>query len=103
MIIQTLLFVCLVVNPNIEDQRYLFILVSIKKKINIVKIKTNSQEIHYETCRHTILKTRWERIFLLYDTKKVEDENPILKKCLEYAYVRVHFQIFIIVVTFLAL
>ena len=40
-----------VINPNLEDQKYLSILTSLKKKINITKIRTNSHELHYET-RH---------------------------------------------------
>jgi hypothetical protein len=34
--------------PNLEDQRYLSILRSVKKKINITKIRTNSHELHSE-------------------------------------------------------
>ena len=35
-----------VFNPNMGDQTYLSILTSLKKKINISKIGTNSHEIH---------------------------------------------------------
>ena len=38
-----------IVNPNLEDQNYLSILMSSKKKINIVKIRMNSHELHSET------------------------------------------------------
>jgi hypothetical protein len=31
-----------VINPNLEDQNYLSVLTSVKKKINIAKIRTNS-------------------------------------------------------------
>jgi hypothetical protein len=31
-----------VINPNLEDQNYLFVLPSVKKKISIAKIRTNS-------------------------------------------------------------
>ena len=48
-----------VVNPNLEDQNYLSILRSAKKKINIAKI-INCHELHSETGRLTILKTRWD-------------------------------------------
>jgi hypothetical protein len=35
-----------VINPNLEDQNYLFVLPSVNKKIIIVKIRTNSHELH---------------------------------------------------------
>jgi hypothetical protein len=38
-----------VFNPNLEDQNYLSILPSVKKKISIAKIRTNSHELHSET------------------------------------------------------
>jgi hypothetical protein len=37
------------VNPNLEDQKYISLLKSAKKKINIAKIRTNSNELHSET------------------------------------------------------
>jgi hypothetical protein len=59
-----------VVNPNLEDQNYLSILRSAKKKINIAKIRTNSHELHSETWHWTTPKTSWdERICHLCDTK----------------------------------
>jgi hypothetical protein len=38
-----------VINPNLEDQKYLSVLPSVMKKISIAKIRTNSHEIHSET------------------------------------------------------
>jgi hypothetical protein len=38
-----------VINPNLEDQKYLSILTRAKKKINIAKIRTNSYALHSET------------------------------------------------------
>jgi hypothetical protein len=38
-----------VVNPNLEDQKYLLVLNSTKKKISIAKIQTNSHKIHSKT------------------------------------------------------
>jgi hypothetical protein len=38
-----------VINPNLEDQNYLSVFPSVKKKISIVKIRTNSHELHSET------------------------------------------------------
>jgi hypothetical protein len=65
-----------VINPNLEDQNYLFVLPSVKKKISIAKIRTNSHELHSETGHWSIPKTPWdERVCHLCDTKKVEDEN----------------------------
>jgi len=40
-----------VINPTLEDQKYLSILTGSKKKINIAKIRTNSHELHSETGR----------------------------------------------------
>jgi len=66
-----------VVNPNLEDRKYLFVLTSVKKII--AKIKTNSYELHRDTGGWKIPKTPWhERIFHLCDTKNVEDENHFL-------------------------
>jgi hypothetical protein len=46
-----------VINANMEDQNFLFVLTSIKKKISIAKIRTNSHELHSETERCSIPKT----------------------------------------------
>jgi hypothetical protein len=63
-----------VINPNLEDQNYLYILPSVKKKISIAKIRTNSHELHSEFGRWSIPKTPWdESVCHLCDTKKVED------------------------------
>ena len=43
-----------VINPNLEDQKYLFGLTSSKKNINIAKIRTNSHELHSETGRWVV-------------------------------------------------
>ena len=40
-----------VINPNLQDQNYLFVLPSVKKEINIAKIRTNSHELHSESGR----------------------------------------------------
>ena len=40
-----------VINPNMEDQKYLSTLTSSKKKVNLAKIRTNSHELHRETGR----------------------------------------------------
>jgi len=48
-----------VINPNLEDQKYLLVLTSTKKTINIAKIRMNSHELHSETGSWTIPKTPW--------------------------------------------
>ena len=35
-----------VINPNLEDQTYLFVLPSVKKKLSIARIRTNSHQLH---------------------------------------------------------
>ena len=65
-----------VINPNLEDQNYLSVLPSVKKKISFAKIRTNSHELHSETRRWSIPKMPWdERVCHLCDAKKVEDEK----------------------------
>ena len=49
-----------VINPNLEDQNYLYVLTSVKKKISIAKIRTNSQKLHKETRLWSIPKTPWD-------------------------------------------
>jgi hypothetical protein len=82
-----------VINFNLEDQNYLSVLPSVKKKIRIAKIQINSHELHSETWRWLIPKTPWnERVCHLCDTKKVEDENHFLLDCPVYTLIRSHFQ-----------
>jgi hypothetical protein len=70
------------INPNLEDQTYLFVLPSVKKKISIANIRTNSHELHSETRRWSIPKIPCdERVCHLCDTKKVEDEKNRLLYC----------------------
>jgi hypothetical protein len=56
-----------VINPNLEDQKYLFVLTSVKKKINIAKIRTNSHELHSEIGHWTIPKM-WVKEFVIFVT-----------------------------------
>ena len=82
-----------VVNPNLEYQKYIFVLTSVKRKINIVKIMTNSHELHSEIGCWTIPKTSWVEIIChICDIKKVEDENNFLLDCPTYTHIRCHFQ-----------
>jgi hypothetical protein len=82
-----------VINPNLEDQNYLFALTSVKKKISIAKIRTNSHELHSEIGCWSNPKTPWdEGIGHLCDTEKVEDENHFILDCPTYAQIRSQFQ-----------
>jgi hypothetical protein len=92
-----------VINPNLEDQKYLSVITSLKKKINIAKIRMNSHELHSETGCWTIPKTSWdERICHLCDTKKVEDEKHFLLECPAcMPTLDLNFKIFVTISTFL--
>jgi hypothetical protein len=82
-----------VINPNLEDQNYLSVFPSVKKKISISKIRTNSHELHSETGHWSIHKMpQDERVCHLCDTKKVEDEKHFLLDCPTYTHIRYHFQ-----------
>ena len=81
-----------VINPNLEDHKYLLVVTSSLKKINITKIRTNSHELHSETGHWYIPKTPWaERVFHLCESMSVEDENHFLLECLAYTYIRSEF------------
>jgi hypothetical protein len=43
-----------VINSNLEDQNYFSVLPSVKKKISIAKIRTNSHKFHSEIGRWSI-------------------------------------------------
>ena len=43
-----------VINPNLEDHKYLLVVTSSLKKINIDKIRMNSHELHSETGRELV-------------------------------------------------
>ena len=68
-----------VIKPTLEDKKYIYVLTSSKKKINISKIRTNSHELHSETGRWTVPKTPWvERIYHLYENMNIDDGNHFL-------------------------
>ena len=48
-----------VINPNLEYQKYLLVVSSAWKKINIAKIRMNSHDIHSETRCWSIPKIPW--------------------------------------------
>ena len=80
------------INPNLEDQKYLSVVTSSWKKINIAKIRTNSHELHSKIGRWSILKTPWEEMVChLCESMSVEDENQFLLECLSYTHIRSEF------------
>ena len=82
-----------VVNPNLEDQKYFFVLTSVKKRINIAKIRTNSHVLHSEIGCWAIPKTPWQEIIChLCDTKRVEYEKHFLLEFPVYTQIRSQFQ-----------
>ena len=81
-----------VINHNLEDHKYILEVTSSQEKINIVKIRTNSHELHSETGRWYIPKTPWEeRVFHLCESMSIEDENHFLLECLAYTHIRHEF------------
>ena len=81
-----------VINPTVEDQKYLSALTSSKKKINIAKIRTNSYELHSETSRWIVPKTPWmERIYHLCENMNIDNENHFLLECPAYNHIRAQF------------
>ena len=81
------------INHNLEDQNYLFVLTSIKKKIHIAKIRMNSHELHREIGRRTFHKTSWaESIYHLCETMSIEDKKHFFLDCPIYTHTRSQFQ-----------
>ena len=82
-----------VINHTPKDQKYIFGIATIKDKINILKIRTNSHKLQSETRCWTIPKMSWhERIFNLCDNRKVENKKHVLLKCPMYSHIRSQFQ-----------
>ena len=78
-----------VINPNLEDQKYLSTLTSSKKNINISKIKNKSHELHNEKGRRKFTKKPWEeRIFQLYESMSIEDEPHFLLEFPMYTHIQ---------------
>ena len=60
-----------VINPNLVDQKYLSVVTSSWKKLNIAKIRMNSHELHSETGRWSIPKTTWaKKVFHLCESER---------------------------------
>lgn len=65
-----------VINPNLENQNYIFVLTSTKKKMKISKIRTSSHELQSEMTCWCIPKTPWdERVGHICNTERVQDEK----------------------------
>ena len=81
-----------VINPTLEDQKYLLALTSSNKKNNIAKIRMNSHELHSETSCWAVPKTPWvDRICHLCENMNIEDENHFLLECPAYTHIRSQF------------
>ena len=81
-----------VINPTLEDQKYLFVFNQFKEKTNIAKIIPNSHELHSETGHWEVLKTPWEeRICHLCVNMNIEDENHSVLECPAYTHIRSQF------------
>ena len=76
-----------------EDQKYLSIVTSSRKKINITKIRMNSHELHSETRHWFIPKTpSVERVCHMCESMSIaEDENHFLLERLAYTHIRSEF------------
>ena len=78
-----------VINLNLEDQKYLSIVTSLRKKINIAKIKTNGHELHSGIGHWSIPKIPCAKMGChLCESMSLEDENHFLLECLSYTYIR---------------
>ena len=74
---------------HLDIREDLLLVTSSRKKINIAKIRMNSNELQRETESWYIPKTPWtERVFHLCESLSVEDENHFLLKCPAYTHIR---------------
>ena len=81
-----------VINPTLEDQKYIYVLTSSNKKTNKSKISTNSHQLHSETGHWIVPKTPWvERICRLCEKMNIEDDNHFLLECPAYIHIRSQF------------
>ena len=83
-----------VINPTLDNQNYLSVLINTKKKMKIARITTHSHELRSETRKWSTPKTLWEdRICHIFDTKKVEDEKHFFLYFSTLAHIRSQFPI----------
>ena len=85
-----------VINPTLEDQKYLCV-------INIAKIRTNSNELHSEIGPWADPKTPWvEMIYHICENMNIEDEKHFLLECPRHTHIRSQFHNLCCNMTFLA-
>jgi len=73
------------------------------KQLRLLKIRTNSHELHSETGHWVVPKTPWlERICHLFENRNIEDENHFLLECPSATTLDLNFKIFAATLTFLA-
>ena len=71
-----------VIKPTLDNQNYLSVSLSNKKKMNIPKIRTNSHDLWSETRRWSIPKAPWNyRISRIFYSRQVEGEKHFLLDC----------------------
>ena len=75
-----------------EYWRYLSVITTSQRKINIAKTRMNSHELHTKTGRWYIPKTLWvAKVFHMCQSMSIEDENHFLLECLSYTHMRSEF------------
>ena len=80
------------INPILEDQKFLSVVTISHKKINIAKIRINSNELHSETGHWCIPKNPWvERVFHLCESMSLEDEHQFLLEYPTYTHISYEF------------
>ena len=76
-----------VINPNLDDQKYLSVVTSSQKKINIAKIRMNMNSITKQSVG-LFLKIHGWKWFSICVSMSVEDENHFTLECLAYTHIR---------------
>ena len=85
-----------------EDHKYLLVVTSSQKKINIAKIRMNSHEFHSETRHWSIPKIPWEeRVWHVCESMNIEDENRFLLDALLTPTLDMSFVVFSTIQTFI--
>ena len=80
------------INSNLGDEKYLSVVTSSRKKINITKVKTNSHKLHNKTGHLFMTKTLWEeRVCHLCDSMSIGDDKYFLLECRAYTDIRYEF------------
>jgi hypothetical protein len=86
----------------IGDQNYLYISISVKKKISIAKIRTNSHELHRKNGIKKILKHCVLKEFVIFVTLRgLKMKNTFLHNVLHAPTIHHNFKIFATILTLL--